>query len=81
MAELPQPTAPVVLLGSTSKLKDGDDTTRIAPSIINGLPSRPKVDMQTTTYAKSPPSDQILTGKQEHCEWALPTNGRSWGNA
>lgn len=73
MAELPQPTAPVFLLGSTSKLQHEDDLTRIAPSITNGLPSRTKVDMRTTTDAKLPLSDQTLTGKQEHCEWALLT--------
>lgn len=73
MAELPQPTAPVFPLGSTSKLQNGDDLTRITPSITNGLPSRTKVDMRTTTDAKLPLSDQTLTGKQEHCEWALLT--------
>lgn len=77
MAELPWPTAPEFSLGSTSKLQDRDDTTIIATSSINGLPSRPKVNMQTTTDAKLPPSDRTLTGKQEHCEWAS-NNGRSW---
>lgn len=71
MAELPQPTAPVS--GSTSKLQNGDDLTIITPSITNGLPSRTILDMQTSTDAKLPLSDQILTGKQEHCEWALLT--------
>lgn len=79
MAELPQPTAPVFPLRSTSKLRYGDDLTRIAPSITNGLPSRTKVDMRTTTDAKLPLSDQTLTGKQEHCEWALLTPHDHWG--
>lgn len=73
MAEPPQPTEPVFPLGSTSKLQNGDNLTRIAPSITNRLPSRTKVDMRTITDAKLPLSDQPLTGKQEHCEWALVT--------
>lgn len=72
MAEFPLSAAPVFPLGSTSKLQNGDDLTRIAPSVINGLPSRTKMDMRTTIDAKLPLSDQTLTGKQEHCEWALP---------
>lgn len=72
MADPPQPTAPVFPLGSMIKLQNGDDLTRIAPSIIDGLPSRTTVGMRTTTDAKLPLSDQTLTGKQEHCEWALP---------
>lgn len=79
MAELPQPTAPVFPSVPTSGLQNGDDLIRIAPSIINGLPSRSKVDMRTTADAKLPVSDQTLTGKQEHCEWALPTPDGHWG--
>lgn len=67
MADLSQSTLVKSLDGTVRPLEN--HAAQPTTSGMDSLPSRPKLDPEISSKPALPPSDQTLTGKQEHCEW------------